>query len=116
MQLYDSRIFVRGLKEPAAATERLRRVFGVHAVCPAIEMDKDDFEALCDAAAGMMENLTGTFKVRARRADKRYSLIPRDQRPDGRPDLERYPQLRWTCMSGACVECGNTGSGPALCA
>ncbi len=95
VQLYDSRIFVRGLKEPAAATERLRRVFGVHAVCPAIEMDKDDFKALCDAAAGMMENLTGTFKVRARRADKRYFLdSPEINARMGGRILERYPQLK----------------------
>ena len=95
VQLYDSRIFVRGLKEPAAATERLRRVFGVHAICPAIEMDKDDFKALCDAAAGMMENLTGTFKVRARRADKRYFLdSPEINARIGGRILGRYPQLK----------------------
>ena len=74
VQLYDSRIFIRGILDKEAAMEAVRKVFGVHAVCPAVEMEKADFDAICRAAAQIMAPLSGTFKVRARRADKRYFL------------------------------------------
>lgn len=74
VQLYDSRIFIRGILDKEAAMEAVRKVFGVHAVCPAVEMEKADFDAICRVAAQMMAPLSGTFKVRARRADKRYFL------------------------------------------
>ena len=56
------------------AIDRVTRVFGVHSVCPAVEMEKEDFEAVCTQAVKMAEGLTGTFKVNARRSDKRYPM------------------------------------------
>lgn len=95
VQLYDSRIFVRGIKDPEAAMERVRKVFGVHAVCPAVEMAKDDFDAICQAAAGLMAGLSGTFKVRARRADKNYFLdSPRINAEIGGRILAQLPHLK----------------------
>ena len=95
VSLYDSRIFVRGVKDPQAAMERVRKVFGVHAVCPAIEMDKEDFEAICQAGSRMMEGLSGTFKVRARRADKRYPLdSPQINAQMGGVILANHPDLK----------------------
>ena len=56
------------------AIRRVTKVFGVHSVCRAIEMEKDSFEALCAQAAKLMEGYQGTFKVNARRSDKRYPM------------------------------------------
>ncbi len=72
--LHDARILVRGCEDRDEAVLRIRKVFGVHSVCPAVEMDKEDFNAVLEAAAEMMSAFTGTFKVDARRSDKHYFL------------------------------------------
>ena len=56
------------------AIERVTKVFGVHSVCPAVRMEKEDFEAICGQAIILMKGKTGTFKVAARRSDKRYPM------------------------------------------
>ena len=70
----DSRIFVTDVTDIDEAIRKVTKVFGVHSVCPAIEMDKEDFEAVAAQAVKMMEGLSGTFKVSSRRSDKRYPL------------------------------------------
>ncbi len=72
--LNDSRIFVTDYDDQDEAIRRVTKVFGVHSVCPAIEMPKEDFEAVAAQAVSMMADLHGTFKVSARRSDKRYPL------------------------------------------
>ncbi len=72
--LNDSRIFVTDYDDQDEAIRRVTKVFGVHSVCPAIEMPKEDFEAVAAQAVSMMSDLRGTFKVSARRSDKRYPL------------------------------------------
>lgn len=72
--LHDARVFVSDMSDPEGCMERVRKVFGVHSVCPAIEMEKDNFEGICQQAEEMMRPLQGTFKVEARRADKHYFL------------------------------------------
>ena len=72
--LHDGRIMVAGFADTEACAERIRRVFGVHSVCPAVEMEKEDFQAICLRAADLCRGLTGTFKVSARRSDKRYPM------------------------------------------
>lgn len=72
--LNDSRIFVSDYEDERQCMDKVSKVFGVHSLCPAVEMDKEDFAAVCCQAAAMMEGLTGTFKVNARRADKRYPV------------------------------------------
>ncbi|NLD34534.1 MAG: tRNA 4-thiouridine(8) synthase ThiI [Clostridiales bacterium] len=93
--LHDSRIYVRGMTDVEACIQALTRVFGVHSVCPAIEMGKDDFEAICQQALHLMEGLEGTFKVYARRADKRYPMdSPMINAQLGGYILSRRPDLR----------------------
>jgi len=70
----DSRIFVSDFTDLEECIRRVTKVFGVHSVCPAIEMPKDDFEAICQQAVNMASGLKGTFKVSARRSDKRYFM------------------------------------------
>ena len=72
--IHDGRIFIRGFDDLDECIDRVTRVFGVHSVSPALEMPKDDFDAICDQAIRMTNDLKGTFKVNARRSDKRYPM------------------------------------------
>ena len=72
--LHDGRVFVADARDTDECVRRVTKVFGVHSVCPAIEMEKDSFETVCQQAVKMTEGLSGTFKVSARRSDKRYPL------------------------------------------
>ena len=74
VHVHDGRIFVRGFEDLDEVIGRVTKVFGVHSVSPAVEMPKEDFDAVCAQAVAMTKNLKGTFKVNARRSDKRYPL------------------------------------------
>jgi len=92
--LSDGRIYVSDFTDIDEAIRRVARVFGVHSVSRAIEMEKDDFEAICAQAAEMMKPLSGTFKVLARRSDKRYPLdSPAIMRQAGGYVLHHVPGL-----------------------
>ena len=92
--LSDGRIYVSDFTDMDECIRRVTRVFGIHSVSPAVEMEKDDFEAICAQAAKMMEPLYGTFKVLARRSDKRYPLdSPAIMREAGGYVLEHVPHL-----------------------
>ena len=72
--VHDGRIFIRGFSDLDECISRVTKVFGVHSVSPAVEMPKEDFDAICNQAIEMVKDLKGTFKVNARRSDKRYPL------------------------------------------
>ena len=92
--LSDGRIYVSDYTDQDEAIRRVAKVFGVHSVSPAIEMEKDNFEAICEQAAKMMEKKTGTFKVLAKRSDKRYPMdSPAIMREAGGYILEHVPHL-----------------------
>ena len=74
VNVHDGRIFVRGFRDMDECIDRVTKVFGVHSVSPAVEMPKEDFNAICDQTIEMVKGLKGTFKVNARRSDKRYPL------------------------------------------
>ena len=74
VRIHDGRILVEGFEDLETVTDRVTRVFGVHSVCPAVEMPKEDFDAVCEQGIRMMQDMTGTFKVEARRSDKHYFL------------------------------------------
>ena len=69
----DSRIYVTDAQDMQDCIERVCRVFGVHSVSPAWELDKD-MDAIYAQAAELMRGRTGTFKVEARRSDKHFPL------------------------------------------
>ena len=93
--LSDSRVYVSDASDMDAALQHVCKVFGVHSVCRAVELDKADFPAICDQAVAMMRNVTGSFKVEARRSDKRYPMdSPTLNMELGGYVLERLPQLR----------------------
>ena len=92
--LSEGRIYVSDYTDQDEAIRRVSRVFGVHSVSPAIEMEKDSFEAICAQAARMMEKKTGTFKVLAKRSDKQYPMdSPTIMREAGGYILDHVPQL-----------------------
>jgi len=72
--IHDGRIFVDGFSDLDLCIERVTKVFGVHSVCPAVEMPKDNFEDICEQAVRLTKDLQGTFKVNARRSDKHYPM------------------------------------------
>ena len=74
VNVHDGRIFVRGFADLDECVDRVTKVFGVHSVSPAVEMPKEDFDAVCAQAIEMVKGLKGTFKVNARRSDKRYPM------------------------------------------
>ena len=91
----DGRIFVRGFSDLDACIDRVTKVFGVHSVSPAVEMPKEDFDAVCEQAIEMVKDLKGTFKVNARRSDKRYPLnSPAINEEAGHRILNANPNLR----------------------
>ncbi len=92
--LSDSRVYVSDASDMEEALRRVRKVFGVHSVCRALEMDKNDFPAILAQSAALMQGVQGSFKVEARRSDKRYPLDSMEiNREVGHYVLERVPQL-----------------------
>ncbi|MBP3655307.1 MAG: tRNA 4-thiouridine(8) synthase ThiI [Clostridia bacterium] len=92
--LSEGRIYVSDFSDLDECIRRVTKVFGVHSVSPAIEMPKDDFDAICRQAAEMMRPKQGTFKVLAKRSDKRYPLdSPAIMREAGGYILQNVPHL-----------------------
>ncbi len=93
--LHDSRIYVQDMTDTMACLQAVQKVFGVHSVCPAIEMEKDNFEAISEQGLRMLQGISGTFKVLARRADKRYPMdSPQIAAQIGGYILERRQDLK----------------------
>ena len=93
--LSDSRVYVSDIADMDEAIRRVTKVFGVHSVCRAVEMEKNDFEAICKQAVELMKDCEGTFKVNARRSDKRYFMdSPMINMELGGYVLEHLPQLQ----------------------
>lgn len=93
--LHDGRVFVSDMTDMDECVRRVTKVFGVHSVCPAIEMEKNDFEAICRKGAELASRWHGTFKVSARRSDKRYFMdSPAINQEMGGYILERVPGLK----------------------
>lgn len=69
----ESRIYVSNASDMDECAERVRKVFGIYSVSPAVEMEKD-LDAICRQAAEMMKGMRGSFKVICRRSDKKFPL------------------------------------------
>ena len=54
VNVHDGRIFVRGFADLDECVDRVTKVFGVHSVSPAVDMPKDDFDAICSHAIEMV--------------------------------------------------------------
>ena len=78
----EGRFYVAGLSEAdyESATGALKKVFGVHSISPAVETGKT-MEEICETSAALLRDYmrkygigSATFKVNAKRADKRFPL------------------------------------------
>ena len=96
----QGRIFVFGIPEAESAgcLERLKKVFGIHSVSPALATEKK-WEPICACAAQLMRDALpadapASFKVFARRADKRFPMRSDEIcREMGAFLLDTFPQL-----------------------
>ena len=99
VSIAQSRIYVYDVEESMLeqALERLSRVFGIHALSPAREIEKN-METIFTTAVEMMKqaNITsGSFKIKARRADKRFPLeSPEIAAQVGEAVLKAFPDMR----------------------
>ena len=69
----DSRIYVADCEDMDECIRRVRKVFGLYSVSPAIEMEKD-LEVIAQQCIEMMKPYSGTFKVFCKRSDKKFPL------------------------------------------
>ena len=100
VRMEQGRIFVLGIKDKDRdeAVDRLTRVFGIHSISPAVAVEKE-WGAIADSAMELMrralgESRSATFKVMARRADKRFPMNSEEiNRELGHVLLESFPGL-----------------------
>jgi len=97
----QGRVFVFGIPAESMdeSAQKLTRVFGIHSVSPALAVEKD-WDAMVEAAKSLvsrrMEGVSeASFKVIARRADKRFAMRSQDIcRVMGGLLLDAFPALR----------------------
>jgi len=69
----DSRIYVSDCADMDDCARRVRKVFGIYSVSPAIECEKD-LDVIAQHAIEMMKPYSGSFKVLGKRSDKKFPL------------------------------------------
>lgn len=96
----EGRIFVSCPEEYDydKAIAQLKKIFGVAAICPAVVIENREFEALEKGVGDYVEERYGerkmTFKVEARRSDKKYPVhSPEICSEMGGYLLDRFPNL-----------------------
>lgn len=71
----DGRFYAQGYaqEDEKALIEKVKNVFGLHSLCPAVKTDKD-FDTVCAVCTELLRAWPAgtTFKVEARRSDKKY--------------------------------------------
>ena len=91
--LSDSRIYVSDARDMDECIRAVCRVFGVYSVSPAWEMDKD-YAQIEAKVVELTRDLTGTFKVLARRSDKHFPIDSQQLNCDlGGAILKNNPRL-----------------------
>ncbi len=99
ISISQSRIFVYNImpENLDEALSILSKIFGIHALSPAREFEKT-IEACIENAVDMLEQAgitSGTFKVKARRADKHFPIeSPEIAATVGGGILEAFPDMR----------------------
>ena len=69
----DSRIYVADCEDMDDCARRVRKVFGVYSVSPAVEVEKD-LDQIGQQCIEMMRPFSGTFKVFGKRSDKKFPM------------------------------------------
>jgi thiamine biosynthesis protein ThiI len=90
----DGHMYVGGASDMKECIRKVSRVFGIHSLSPAWETEKD-FETISARALDLVKNRSGSFKVKARRSDKRFPIDSQEiNRELGGRILDANPQLR----------------------
>ena len=71
--LSDSRIYVSDGEDMDECVRRVRKVFGLYSVSPAIECEKD-LDVIAEQCIEMMKGKRGSFKVYGKRSDKKFPM------------------------------------------
>lgn len=79
--------------------EALKRVFGIVEICPMVQVESTDFEGISEAVLNYIDksydNKDFTFKVDARRADKKFPMNSMDINMEmGHRILEKFPEMK----------------------
>ena len=105
----QGRVFIFGVPVEALqeVSDKLSHVFGIHSFCPALSVEKD-WDVICRAALTLIdkEEENKSFKVFAKRADKRFPLtseqicremggVVLDSKPSWHVDVHK-PEIRLT--------------------
>lgn len=97
----SGRIFVEAGEEYdfLEAVTALQRVFGIAGICPILTIEDNSWDNLVQVVCDYMDeeypDKNITFKVHARRADKRYPKNSNEINADmGEKILERFPEIR----------------------
>ena len=71
--LSDSRIYVSDVEDMDECVRRVRKVFGLYSVSPAIECEKD-LDVIAEQCIEMMKGKRGSFKVYGKRSDQKFPM------------------------------------------
>ena len=71
--LSDSRIYISDVEDMDECVRRVRKVFGLYSVSPAIECEKD-LDVIAEQCIEMMKGKRGSFKVYGKRSDKKFPM------------------------------------------
>ena len=71
--LSDSRIYVSDVEDMDECVRRVRKVFGLYSVSPAIECETD-LDVIAEQCIEMMKGKRGSFKVYGKRSDKKFPM------------------------------------------
>lgn len=72
----DSRVYVADFQESDLdnIVGHIKKVFGVHSLSVVSVIPDRNMETICQIACSLMQNTSGTFKVAAKRSDKKYPM------------------------------------------
>ncbi|GHU73252.1 putative tRNA sulfurtransferase [Clostridia bacterium] len=92
--LADGHIYVSGADDVEACVKRIQRMFGIHSLSIAAELPKD-FDAIAAYSEDTARQRSGTFKVKARRSDKRFPIDSQEMNRElGHRMLQANPALK----------------------
>ena len=62
----------------ASVIEKIRRIFGISAICESLKLSDAALDNIKKAAISVLEDKNGTFKVETKRSDKKYPMESRE--------------------------------------
>lgn len=92
----QGRLFIKGYDDENLVLSKLTKIFGIHSVSPAVELEKN-MDRIKENSVQMLKEygyIKGSFKVESKRADKKFALCSMDiSRDVGEYILNALPGL-----------------------